>query len=57
MTLSGADIQYEMLKDQKGNVKAVNNEFRRVSGRTDLTVTDVTNWQGEWRSVAPTAVL
>lgn len=51
MILSGPDVNYEDLKAQKGNVKAVHDEFRRVTGRTDLTISDVTNWQGEWRYV------
>ena len=49
MMLSGPDVRYEELKAQKGNVQAVHDEFRRITGRTDLTISEVTNWQGEWR--------
>ncbi|EKM55701.1 uncharacterized protein PHACADRAFT_195746 [Phanerochaete carnosa HHB-10118-sp] len=49
MILSGPDVDYATLKAER-SLEALQKEFSRVSGRADLVVTEITNWQGEWRA-------
>ncbi|GJE86852.1 ubiquinone biosynthesis hydroxylase [Phanerochaete sordida] len=49
MILSGPNVDYATLRAER-SVEAVRKEFTRITGRPDLVVKDVTNWQGEWRA-------
>lgn len=48
MILSGPEVNYDTLK-ARGDVETLQQEFNSITGRTDLIVKEVTNWQGEWR--------
>lgn len=49
---SGPNVDYATLKAER-SLEAVQKEFNRVTGRHDIVVTDILNWQGEWRLVHP----
>lgn len=48
MILSGPDVNYASLEAGR-SLEAVQEEFNRGSGRLDLIIKEITNWQGEWR--------
>ncbi|THH09795.1 hypothetical protein EW145_g1753 [Phellinidium pouzarii] len=47
MIFAGPEVDFASLR-ASNSVQAVQNEFERISHRTDLKITSIT-WQGEWR--------
>ena len=48
MILSGSEIDFAALKANP-DIATLQSEFNRATGRSDLVIKEVTNWQGEWR--------
>ncbi|GJE86853.1 ubiquinone biosynthesis hydroxylase [Phanerochaete sordida] len=46
---SGPNVDYATLEAER-SPEALQNEFRRITGRSDIIVKEITNWQGEWRA-------
>ena len=51
MILAGADLDLAALKEHTGNIAYLQSVLRKITGRDDFVVKEVTNWQGEWRFI------
>ena len=51
MILAGTELDLATLKEQTGNVAHLQSVLRKFTGRDDLVIKEVTNWQGEWRFI------